>query len=51
MRVFFKYFTIALVFTGLVIFVYTAIKQPIPDFQALKLVVWGLLLGGIYIGV
>ena len=40
-----------LVFTGLVIFTYTAIKQPIPDMQSLKLVVWGLLLFGLYIAI
>lgn len=51
MRVFFKFITKSLIFTGLVIFVYTAIKQPIPDLQALKLVVWGLLLWSIYIAV
>lgn len=40
-----------LTFSGIVIFVYTAIKQPIPDLQALKLVVWGLVLVGVYVAI
>jgi len=51
MSILLKHIAKFLVFTGLVIFTYTAIKQPLPDFQALKLVFWGLLLFGLYVGI